>query len=384
MKKLALILIAILGFAVLLRDQIVSLVFQPTPTEISQGISMKDLDTGTPAQEQNIPAVTTIAENLEIPWDFVFLPDGDMLVNERPGNLLRVSLEGNTTTIQNIEGVVHLGEGGLLGIELHPEFEKNSWIYLYLTSRTPEGKLTNRIERYVLNGNILSQKTLILDGIAGAQYHDGGKMAFGPDGYLYVTTGDATDESSAQNRNSLAGSILRITESGEPAPGNPFNNEVYSYGHRNPQGITWDDTGQLWATEHGPSGTQTGYDELNRIVSGGNYGWPEVRGEENRPGMIAPVVQSGKTDTWAPAGIAYWDGSLFFTGLRGEALYEAHIQLDNSIILQQHFRGEFGRLRAIKIGPDDMLYLTTSNTDGRGNSNEGDDKIIRINPSVFR
>lgn len=148
--------------------------------------------------------------------------------------------------------------------------------------------------------------------------------------------------------------------------------------------MAWDNNGQLWATEHGPSGTQSGYDELNRIVKGANYGWPQIRGDEVQTGMQPPVIQSGADETWAPAGMAGWDGSLWFAGLRGETLYEAKLNPDGSVDLKAHFRGEFGRLRAVVFGPDEFLYITTSNTDGRGDPKAGDDKIIKIHTSALR
>ena len=165
---------------------------------------------------------------------------------------------------------------------------------------------------------------------------------------------------------------------------NPFDNEVYSYGHRNPQGLAWDKEGTLWETEHGPSGIQTGYDEINVITKGADYGWPEIRGDETKEGFVSPVIQSGSKDTWAPSGMIYWNGSLFFSGLRGEALYEAKIKKDNKLTLTAHFKNEFGRIRAVALGQDRFIYISTSNRDDRGELKQGDDKIIKINPRIFR
>ncbi|MCH7902636.1 PQQ-dependent sugar dehydrogenase, partial [archaeon] len=201
-----------------------------------------------------------------------------------------------------------------------------------------------------------------------------------PDGYLYITVGDAGKSDLAQNIDSLAGKILRLSDDGSIPLDNPFGNAVYSYGHRNPQGLAWDDKDQLWSTEHGPFG----FDELNLIKKGKNYGWPIIKGDETKVGMESPIVHSGPNETWAPAGMAYLDGSLFFGGLRGESLYEAKILSQNKISLKSHFRLNFGRIREVVLGYDDYLYISTSNTDKRGNPNPNDDKIIRINPEIFK
>jgi len=318
-----------------------------------------------------------IAKDLQIPWDIAFLPSGDLLVTERAGKLTRIGIQ--TKVVAEIDGVKHIGEGGLLGIALHPNFLTNKFIYLYSTSQTTKG-IMNRVERYRLSNDSLSEKITILEGIKGSKNHDGGHISFGPDGYLYITTGDAEVPNSAQESLSLNGKILRIKDDGAIPVDNPFGNAVYSMGHRNPQGLAWDAKGNLWETEHGPSGTQTGFDELNRIQKGGNYGWPILKGDQIKEGYIAPTLHSGSNDTWAPAGLVYFQGSLFFTGLRGEALYEAKINEDSTITLSTHFKSEFGRLRALRLHPDMSLYVSTSNTDGRGFKKKSDDKIIKIEP----
>jgi glucose/arabinose dehydrogenase len=323
-------------------------------------------------------SVETIAEDLVVPWEVVRLPEGDLLVTERPGRLRRI---GGNQKVYEIAGVQHVGEGGLMGLALHPDHGTNKFVYLYLTSREGGG-LINRVERYVLDNDALSDKTVILNNIPGASNHDGGRIAFGPDRKLYITTGDAGREELAQDKNSLAGKILRLNDDGSVPSDNPFGNAVYSYGHRNPQGIAWDGEGRLWSSEHGPSGTGSGFDELNRIVRGGNYGWPTIQGDESADGMIRPVAHSGAEETWAPAGLAYHDGSLFFTGLRGESLYEAEIKSEDSVVLKAHFRGVYGRLRAVTT-IEDALYVTTSNQDGRGNIKPGDDRIIKLSTGLF-
>jgi aldose sugar dehydrogenase len=333
---------------------------------------------GLGAGDAGSEAVQIVAEHLNIPWAIAFLPTGDMLVTERTGMLLRLA-SGERKNIP-VEGVRHIGEGGLLGMALHPDFAQNQWLYLYRTSAT-DGGVANRIERYRFIDDELTEKTVILSGIPGAKYHDGGFLGFGPDGLLYITTGDAGVPSLAQDIHSLAGKILRIHDDGSVPEENPFGNAVYSYGHRNSQGLTWDNEGRLWSTEHGRSGLLSGLDELNLIKKGGNYGWPEIQGGESKVGMVNPVLHSGPNTTWAPASAAFLNGSIFFGGLRGESLYEAMLPVaDQSVKLKAYFVGEFGRIRAAVRGPDGMLYLSTSNTDGRGRPAPGDDRILRVDP----
>lgn len=343
-------------------SEVVPLAFKPTDSNVK----LETLPQGTEE---------VVAENLKIPWEVAFLPDGTMLVTERPGTLKHIL---NNTTAIPVEGVAHRGEGGLLGMALHPDFENNHFIYLYSTTNTGGG-LTNRVERYVLDKDQLLGRKELLENIPGSSNHDGGRLAFGPDGLLYITTGDAEVTANAQDKNSLAGKILRIKDDGSIPSDNPFNNAVYSYGHRNPQGLAWDSTGQLWATEHGPSGASTGYDELNRIEKGGNYGWPTIKGDQAKDGLITPIINSGADDTWAPSGLAYYKGLLIFSGLRGESLYTVPVGVDGKLgDLTKYLTSKYGRLRAVVPGPDGVLYITTSNTDGRGKPKAGDDKIIKI------
>lgn len=343
----------------------------PSIPEPKNGVSM---DVGEETQN-----VAIIAENLNIPWEVAFLPNGEYLVTERPGTLVKI---GADRQVIQISGVRHVGEGGLLGLALHPDFSSNSYIYLYLTTESQEG-LINRVERYRLEGTSLTERKVIIDNIPGAVNHDGGRMEFGPDGYLYITTGDAGNEDLAQDTNSLNGKILRLKEDGSIPEENPFGNAVYSYGHRNPQGLVWDSEGRLWSTEHGRSGIQSGFDELNLIEKGKNYGWPVIQGDEEKEGMTKPVIHSGPTTTWAPAGAEFVNGNIFFAGLRGSTLYEAQLSGTSVSRFLKHFEDRFGRLRAVKTGPDGFLYVTTSNRDGRGTAREGDDKLIRISPQVF-
>lgn len=362
------------------RSQIFKSFYEPTQTSLQKGVNVGNNSLFKEVSRNSESAIEIVADNLQIPWEIAFLPNGDLLVTERPGTLKRIGKEGRAF---NIKGVWHVGEGGLLGVAVHPDFDEQGWIYLYFSEKNDDGQMINSVWQYWFANNELMTPAPVLSGIPGAAYHDGGRIAFGPDGYLYITTGDASNPESAQDINSLAGKILRIDPRGEIPPDNPFSNAVWSYGHRNPQGLAWDDMGRLWATEHGRSGIFSGYDELNLIEKGKNYGWPVIQGPETKTGMTSPVVQSGTKETWAPAGAAFWDGSIFFAGLRGESLYEAKIT-DGEVKLKVHFRNEFGRIRAVVLGPDGYLYITTSNTDGRGDPYPNDDKIIRINPRLFR
>lgn len=327
-------------------------------------------------------SVEIVARNLKIPWDIAFLPEGGMLVTERPGQLVHFKSDNTKQSIV-IDNVKQTGESGLLGIVLHPNFAQNRMLYLYITHTEGAG-LQNRVERYVFENNALSNRKTIVSNIPGALYHDGGRMEFGPDGKLYITTGDATDPTIAQDKNSLGGKILRLNDDGTIPSDNPFGTAIYSWGHRNPQGLAWDTAGNLWETEHGRSGALSGYDELNLITPGTNYGWPTIEGDKSASGLTRPALHSGSNTTWAPASAVYWDGSLFFGGLKGEALYEAKLQGTKVTSLKKYFFKEYGRIRTVRIGPDGMFYFTTSNRDNRGVVKSGDDKILRVNPARFR
>ncbi len=350
----------------------------PSSSSTSSNVYTPDNGVQITPESEEILDIEVIAENLEIPWEVEFLPSGEILVTERPGRLLKIQ----DKSVIEVSGVRHIGEGGLMGMALHPNYEENHLIYLYLTSEE-NGKIVNRVERYQLDGNSLTNRDVIVDGILGSSVHDGGRIHIGSDGYLYIGTGDAGQERLSQDRDSLNGKILRVKDDGSIPEDNPFGNEVYSYGHRNVQGLAWDAEGRLWATEHGRSGVRSGFDELNLVEKGKNYGWPEIQGDEENPEMVKPIIHSGPNETWAPSGAAFVDGSIFFVGLRGSALYQAKLNGSNVENLTKHFDGEYGRLRGVRLGPDGFLYITTSNTDGRGRKNQGDDKLIKINPKIF-
>lgn len=318
--------------------------------------------------------IEVFVKNLDVPWALTFLPDdGSILITQRGGEVLLLDREGGTNPkeIAKID-VRQNGESGLHGLAIHPKYPEKPFIYLYYTYSSNGNIALNRVSRFNFDGESLKDEQVIVDKIPGAIFHDGGRIKFGVDEYLYITTGDAQNPSLAQDKNSLAGKILRVTDEGRSVEGNPFGNLVYSYGHRNPQGITWDDKNNLWATEHGQSAT----DELNLIEAGNNYGWPAIRGDQKAEGMIEPKLHSG-SQTWAPAGAAFFEGSIFFGGLRGQALYQIKL---GQLELVEHFKGEVGRIRDVVLGPDNILYITSSNKDGRGTPSAEDDKIFRVNP----
>jgi glucose/arabinose dehydrogenase len=305
-----------------------------------------------------------------------------MLITERKGTIIHLKADGSRASIK-LPRPAPKGEGGLLGIVLHPDFKQNRYLYIYMTTAEGSTGTKNAVFRYVFSNGLLENEKTIISNIPGALYHDGGRLEFGPDDLLYITTGDSQSPDIAQDLASLGGKILRLTDEGSIPAGNPFNTAVYSYGHRNPQGLAWDTQGNLWSTEHGRSGVTSGYDELNLIKPGGNYGWPTIEGPASKQGMISPVIQSGADDTWAPASLVYLNGKLYFGGLRGESLYEATVANGTASNLKEYFNQEFGRIRTVRVGPDGMLYLTTSNRDGRGTPKAGDDKVIRVNPKLL-
>jgi len=345
------------------------------------------------AQEFENYKVETIAENLEIPWEIAFLPDGRIFFTERVG-ALRVIEDGqlNPEPVTSID--VGAGEGGLLGLALDPSFEQNHFLYLYYTYS--EFPFTyNKVVRYIEKDNALADETILVDKIPGAAWHDGGRLKFGPDEKLYITTGEAGNADSAQDLNSLGGKILRVNPDGSVPSDNPFEDSIiFSYGHRNPQGIDWDPvTGKLVSSEHGPSGERGfAHDEINVIESGKNYGWPKVIGGEHNPDFVDPILHTGD-DTWAPSGATFydsdnipeWENKYFVATLRGSHLRMLDFNFEENQVISNEalFSNTFGRLRDASMGPDGNLYLLTSNRDGRGSPAENDDRILRIVPIII-
>jgi glucose/arabinose dehydrogenase len=345
---------------------------QPTPTDTA---TEDEPDAGTPSEAPGGPpeVVDTLVDGLEVPWGVDFLPDGDAVVTERiSGRVDRVGKDGDVSLLGTVDDVAPQGEAGLLGVAVSPDFETDRTLFLYLTTDTD-----NRVVRAQLEGNRLGRTTVVLDGIPAGFIHDGGRIAFGPDGQLYVTTGETGDPELAQDPQSLAGKILRITPDGDPAPGNPDpDSPVWSLGHRNVQGLAWDDEGRLWASEFGDSE----WDELNLVEKGGNYGWPQVEGVGGDGSYIDPQVV-WPVDQASPSGLAFADGHLWMAGLRGQRLWRIAVSADGKATKPRAFFGaEYGRLRTVAVAPDGLLWLTTSNRDGRGEPTPDDDRILRVQP----
>ncbi|QIK63368.1 PQQ-dependent sugar dehydrogenase [Leucobacter viscericola] len=307
----------------------------------------------------------TVSANLEAPWSIVFHGETPLVSERDTARILELDTNGKAREVATIKGVVAAGEGGLLGIATRDNF-----LYAYSTAQAG-----NRIERYRLSGEPgelrLGPAESLLEAIPAASNHNGGRIAFGPDGMLYATAGDAGVPSRAQDRTSLAGKILRMTPEGGVPADNPFDGSyVYSYGHRNPQGLAWSTEGVLYASEFG----QNTWDELNIIVKGGNYGWPEVEGIAGQEGFIDPVQQWVPSEA-SPSGITISNDSIYIANLRGERLRE--VPLSDPASSTELFTGEYGRLRDVAWAPDGSLWILTNNTDGRGTPGSGDDRILR-------
>ncbi|MCD4536424.1 PQQ-dependent sugar dehydrogenase [Nocardioides sp. cx-169] len=316
--------------------------------------------------------VAEVATGLQAPWGLDFLPDGAALVTERDTRkVLRISAEGGQVTeVGTVDEAAPEGEGGLLGLAVSPDFDQDRLVYLYVSTDSD-----NRVVRATLDGDTLGTPEPILTGIPNGFIHDGGRLEFGADGFLYVSTGETGQPPLAQQRDGLAGKILRITPDGQPAPGNPFGTAVWSWGHRNVQGLAFDDAGTLWASEFG----QDEFDELNRIDAGANYGWPEVEGEGGARGLTDPQ-QIWNPDDSSPSGLAYLDGHLWMAALRGERLWRVRVDGDRAVEPEGFFIGEYGRVRTVAVAPDGNLWVMTSNRDTRGTPRDGDDKILLVRP----
>jgi glucose/arabinose dehydrogenase len=322
---------------------------------------------GTPtAPESPVSGVKTLVSGLAVPWGIAFLPDRGALVTEREtARILKVAPDGAVTEVQRLTEVSAAGEGGLLGIAVSPTYAGDSLVYVYYTAKDD-----NRIARLTLGGS----PQVLVTGIPKSNIHNGGRLAFGPDGMLYAGTGDGSERGRAQDLNSLGGKILRMTPAGKPAAGNPFPGSlVYSYGHRNVQGLAFDASGQLWASEFG----QNEFDEINRIQPGRNYGWPIVEGASTDPRFTPPLV-TWPTSQASPSGVAILDNQLYAAALRGERLWRVPLTGATTGTPTPLLVNRYGRLRAAAHAPDNTLWLLTSNRDGRGDPTSSDDRILQL------
>ncbi|MER6857618.1 PQQ-dependent sugar dehydrogenase [Streptomyces pilosus] len=333
----------------------------------------------TPPAKGSVKVLRTVATGLKSPWGLAPLPGGDLLVSSRDeATITRIDgRTGRKTELGEVQGVSPSGEGGLLGIALSPEYASDRMIYAYFTSASD-----NRVVRLVHDekkpaGEQLGAPDTVFRGIPKGGVHNGGRIAFGPDRMLYVGTGESGDTGLSQDKESLGGKILRLTTEGEPAPGNPFpGSAVYTYGHRNVQGLAWDGEQRLFASEFG----QNTWDELNAIKPGDNYGWPEAEGDSDGE-FHDPVDQFAPEDA-SPSGIAHAEGSVWMAGLRGERLWRIPLNgTEASADPQAFLEGEYGRLRTVVAAGDDRLWLVTSNTDGRRDPGEGDDRVLELRVS---
>ncbi len=337
--------------------------------------------------------VETVAGGLEVPWAFAFLPDGNMLFTERPG---RVRLIENgklkPENIYLVPDVEPSGESGLMDISIHPQFAENKYVYLAYAYNN-DGKRV-KVVRYKYDGKTFIEPKIIIDNIPAARFHAGTRADFGPDGKLYVTTGDSTEWKLAQKPDSIAGKTLRLNDDGSIPEDNPFvkdknyHPEIWTIGHRNAQGLAWSSEGLMFQTEHGPSGFDGpgGGDEVNIVERGKNYGWAEIHHKQTKEGMESPLLEY--TPSCAPASAMFYTGdkfpefkgNFFFGCLRGTKI--VRVKLDGRRVIGQEnlLEGNFGRIREIAEGPDGFIYFSTSNRDGRGNPAKDDDRILRIIP----
>ncbi|GAA1544561.1 PQQ-dependent sugar dehydrogenase [Brevibacterium picturae] len=343
---------------------------QSDPASQNSNASGAETNPGAETEPSGEPEV--VAQNLEAPWSVAFYEDTALVSERDSGRILELNEEqpGQVREVTTVAGVSASGEGGLLGLSV-----RDDSLYAYFTAESD-----NRIQRFPLTkgsaGVELGSPETIVDGIAKAGFHNGGRLAFGPDGMLYATVGDAGDQSAAQDRESLSGSILRMKPDGSVPEDNPFDDSlVYSYGHRNPQGLAWGEDDTMYASEFG----QGTWDELNIIEAGGNYGWPEVEGisEDGADGddFIDPV-QQWSPDQASPSGITVTDDTIFIANLRGEVLRT--VPLADVAKADVAYTGEFGRLRDVVTTPSGEVWMLTNNTDGRGDPAGSDDRILRI------
>ncbi|BBX18753.1 glucose sorbosone dehydrogenase [Mycolicibacterium duvalii] len=324
-------------------------------------------DPPSPAQPSAGSAID-VATGLDVPWGIAFLPDGTALIAERDSaTVAHMPEPGVVNPVGEVADVVARGEGGLLGLAT-----AGSTVYAYITTAAD-----NRVVTMQFDGTALSPQTPVFTGIPAGTIHDGGRIAFGPDGKLYIATGETGSPQLAQDPASLGGKILRVNPDGSVPADNPDpTSPVFSLGHRNVQGLAWDAAGRLWVSEYGANT----WDELNRIEPGDNYGWPIVEGRAGREGLIDPVLQ-WRPDEASPSGLAFHNGALWMAALRGQRLFQIPVNADGTVgNAASLFVGEFGRLRTVVVAPDGALWFTTSNRDGRGAPRPGDDRILALRP----
>ena len=339
---------------------------QPTTRTGEPSASETTPDPDTPGRPR---VVGTVVTGLTAPWGLTFLPDGTALVGERDTRRILAIEDGRTREVATLAIAAPQGEAGLLGLATSPTFDEDGLVYAYVS--TPED---NRVVRMRYDGRRLGEPEPVLTGIPNGFIHDGGRLLFAEDGSLFVSTGETGEEQLAQQRDSLAGKILRVTPDGDPAPGNPVEGSpVWTMGHRNVQGLAFDDAGRLWASEFGANT----WDELNLVEKGRNYGWPLAEGRRNLDGYRDPYAQ-WRTSEASPSGLAFHEGSLWMASLRGERLWQVPVTPGGIDRPRDWFVGDYGRLRTVVVAPDGNLWVTTSNKDGRGDPAPGDDRILQI------
>ena len=358
----------------------------PTPDARTPGATMSDLPSAAASSEAATPsprprpsttrapnprAAGVIADDLDVLWGIAFMKSGAAVVSERnSGRLLKITGEGKITelgTVSGVEAPSGIGEGGLLGIALAPGDEDT--LFAYYTSASDD-----RVVRVSLDGRRVGRPRLLVGDIPTSTHHHGGRLLVDADGMIFVSTGDAERSDLAQRKDSLAGKILRIRPDGRAAAGNPFGNRTWSYGHRNIEGLAFDDAGRLWATEFGEKRA----DELNWIRRGRNYGWPEVEGRSADDRFTRPKTTWSPTSSCSPAGLAITRSTAFIGALQGKCLFAVPLDRTDAGKPRAHFRGDYGRIRGVEVAPDGALWMTTSNTDGRAEPGRHDDKILRV------
>ncbi|NUT70174.1 sorbosone dehydrogenase family protein [Pseudarthrobacter sp. C4D7] len=333
-------------------------------TSPGAGVATSTPAAPTPAAQERLEL------QLDTPWAAVFLPDGTAIISERGTALLKAARDGKASTVGKVPGVAPAGEGGLLGLALSPHFDADRTLFAYATTREDNRVLKMTLERDAGGSLQLGRPDAVFTGIPKAGTHNGGRIRFGPDGYLYVGTGDAQRREQPQDPAALGGKILRLSADGSPAPGNPFGNAVYSLGHRNVQGLAWDGSGRLWASEFGPDVD----DELNLILPGGNYGWPEVTGAPHREGFQDAKVVWPSTRESSPSGLEIMDGTAYLGALRGERLWTVPLRGTEPGQPVSYFTGEFGRIRDVIWAPNGALWLLTNG------KNPDFAQVLRLSP----